>query len=187
MQVISGKCRCGNTAGKKISPKTKQKVCKRCYRKDLWNKPKKKKKKKTPIQKKKVYPVKREPSKRLLPTYKGFEGTKAQEFCDTLRKNQTGAERRFGFLLGLLGIPIAAQYPVKREDCDSFYILDFYLPTLNLIVEIDGEYHEADEMREKDSIRDEFLKTKGFKVIRLTNRQVYNTKTVVSLKKRLGL
>ena len=180
-------CRCGNTAGKKVSPKTHQKVCKRCYRKDL--NPKKKKKKKggnnvsTP-KTKPTYPVRK--PKVLLPTYKGFEDTMAKEFCDKLRANQTSAEDRFKFMFGLTEIPFAPQYPIRREDdTNKYYILDFYMPTLNLVVELDGGYHDSEDMVKNDAIRDEFLKRKGFRVVRLTNKQVFETKTVKDLKKLL--
>lgn len=184
--ATSKKCRCGNTAGKKISPKTKQKVCKRCYKKDLFTK-KKKKGTAKPINKKQpTYPVRK--SKVLLPTYKGFEGTRAKEFCDSLRENQTSAEDRFKFMFGLTEIPFCPQYPIRREDDPTkYYILDFYMPTENLVVEIDGGYHEAPEKKVDDKVRDEFLKRKGFRVVRITNRVVFKTKTVRDLRRILGI
>jgi very-short-patch-repair endonuclease len=184
MRVATGKCRCGNLAGKKVSPTTKLKVCRKCFRKDS-------KKKKPPKKKKEVYdfrekyPV-RKPAV-LLPTYKGFEGTKAEEFCTNLRANLTGAERRFKFMMGLTEIPFVPQYPIKREDIDSFYIIDFYVPGEGLCIELDGGYHDTKEQRLADKTRDEFLKSKGYRVVRLTNEKVFKLNTVKSFKSFLKL
>ena len=42
-------------------------------------------------------------------------------------------------------------------------------------------------MIKNDAVRDEFLKRKGFRVVRLSNKQVFETKTVKALKKLLKI
>lgn len=68
----------------------------------------------------------------------------------------------------LLGFKIHYQ----RQKVIVKYIVDFYLPKRNLIIEVDGAYHagckEYDEMRQKD------LERYGFKVLRFTDYQVEN-------------
>ena len=60
----------------------------------------------------------------------------------------------------------------QRQKVIVKYIVDFYLPWRNLIIEIDGNYHagckEYDEMRQKD------LERYGFLVLRFTDHQVEN-------------
>jgi len=48
-------------------------------------------------------------------------------------------------------------------------IADFYIPSLNLIVEIDGPCHDRGEDRRKDAL---FTSLRGINVLRLTNEQV---------------
>lgn len=52
-------------------------------------------------------------------------------------------------------------------------IVDFYLATRNLIIEVDGGYHK--NIKEKDIIKDEqWLKKRNITTIRLTNEEVFN-------------
>jgi very-short-patch-repair endonuclease len=50
-----------------------------------------------------------------------------------------------------------------------FRIADFYLPEMNLIIEIDGSYHDPEKGRIKD---ERFLRDRGIRTLRLTNDQV---------------
>ena len=54
----------------------------------------------------------------------------------------------------------------------SFYIVDFYVPMFNLIIEIDGGYHMTPDQINKDIHRSFMLKNMGFNVIRFTNEEV---------------
>ena len=50
------------------------------------------------------------------------------------------------------------------------YIVDFCCRSKRLIIEIDGDVHA---LREKDDlIREQFLRERGYRIIRFTNRQV---------------
>lgn len=55
----------------------------------------------------------------------------------------------------------------------SFYLIDIYLPEHNMCIEIDGSIHDTEEQKEKDRIRDEFLKRNGYWVIRIKDEDVY--------------
>lgn len=63
---------------------------------------------------------------------------------------------------------------VLRQRPIDYFITDFYIPALRLVVEIDGEYHNAPEIQERDAARTERLEVYGIKVIRFTNHQVLN-------------
>lgn len=54
------------------------------------------------------------------------------------------------------------------------YIVDFVCLSQQLIVEVDGEYHNSAEQRCLDNLRTDFLTGKGFRIIRFTNQQVFN-------------
>lgn len=51
----------------------------------------------------------------------------------------------------------------------GFYLVDFYIDDLNLIIEVDGSFwHDKPERKQRDKRRDAWLRSKGYKVIRLT-------------------
>ena len=52
------------------------------------------------------------------------------------------------------------------------YIVDFYCPSANLVIECDGGQHYTDESLEADRIRDEALDQTRLKVIRFDNGKV---------------
>ncbi len=58
------------------------------------------------------------------------------------------------------------------------FILDFYCAKLKLGIEIDGEVHNFQKMRDKE--RDNFLEKKfKVKVIRYKNEEVINNKEII--------
>ena len=52
------------------------------------------------------------------------------------------------------------------------YIVDFYAPRKKLIIELDGSQHL--EQEEYDAERTEFLKSRGYKVLRFWNNNIMN-------------
>ena len=52
------------------------------------------------------------------------------------------------------------------------FIFDFYCASHRLVVEVDGGYHEEAEQAQKDAERDQFLRSLGFRVLRLANHDV---------------
>ncbi len=61
-------------------------------------------------------------------------------------------------------------FPVKSKN--GYYYLDFYFPDFNLDLEIDGQQHKKPEYVIADQIRNDFLKEKGYKVLRLEWREI---------------
>jgi very-short-patch-repair endonuclease len=59
-----------------------------------------------------------------------------------------------------------------RQRIIGNYIVDFYVKTLGLVVEIDGESHNYKE--EYDEIRDGYLLNLGLKIFKITNFRVLN-------------
>lgn len=86
-----------------------------------------------------------------------------------LRNNMTEAEKLLWSKLRskqILGLQFYRQKPILN------YIVDFYCPAANLVIECDGSQHFTDEGLEADRIRDEALAQLGLKVLRFDNGQV---------------
>ena len=84
------------------------------------------------------------------------------------RKHPTEAEALlWEYLRGKqLGVRFRRQHPVYD------YIPDFVCLSLNLIIEVDGDYHLAEEQKLSDEKRDAYLMAFGFHIIRFTNEEV---------------
>ncbi len=52
------------------------------------------------------------------------------------------------------------------------YIVDFYCPKLGVVVEVDGGQHNFSNITEYDKKRDFIIEKHGYKIIRVTNRDV---------------
>lgn len=63
-------------------------------------------------------------------------------------------------------------FKVYRQNVIGFYIVDLLIPEKNLIIEIDGEYHEDEEQQKKDKKREDYLRSKGYEILRFKNKEV---------------
>ena len=91
--------------------------------------------------------------------------TKAQ----FLRRNETKAEKLLWEKLRnnqLEGLKFRRQHPV------NIYIADFYCHKFKLIIELDGDYHDQEEQKQKDEVRTEVLRLNDLKIIRFKNEEV---------------
>ncbi len=94
-----------------------------------------------------------------------------------LRNNLTEAEQILWENLKsnkLKGYRFKVQHPIKN------FIVDFYCHKAKLVIEIDGNIHEIEQIRERDEGRTFELQQLGLKLVRFTNDEVINeTKTVL--------
>jgi very-short-patch-repair endonuclease len=60
-----------------------------------------------------------------------------------------------------------------RQKNSGEYIVDFFCPAANLVIELDGGQHYSDEGRVKDEKRDAYLKGLGLRVLRFSDREVF--------------
>lgn len=76
---------------------------------------------------------------------------------------------------------------VRRQFGIGPYIIDFFIPRVNLAIEVDGRVHLKPEVKEKDINRDAFLNENGIIVIRITNEEVLNNmeRVKTELKERI--
>jgi very-short-patch-repair endonuclease len=100
-----------------------------------------------------------------------------QQVASDLQKVMTTAEVKLWKAVrdrALDGIKIRRQYPVDR------FVLDFYVPSSKLAIEIDGAAHL--NQKERDLERTAFLASRGIRVIRFSNDDViYNLQTVLEI------
>jgi very-short-patch-repair endonuclease len=69
-------------------------------------------------------------------------------------------------------------YRFRRQHSIDRFIVDFYCAKARLIVEVDGAIHQYTQ--KEDVIRQEFLETQGFKVLRFSNQTIlHNTAEVL--------
>lgn len=63
-------------------------------------------------------------------------------------------------------------YPFNRQKPLNRYIVDFYCKPLNLVIEVDGSYHNEKEQRIKDAERQRVLESMGLNFLRFSEMQV---------------
>lgn len=84
------------------------------------------------------------------------------------RKNPTEAEAALWGLLS--GKQLGAKF--LRQHIIGDYIVDFLCRKNNLIIEVDGGYHNDPRQQEDDLQRTRWLESQGYHVMRFTNEQV---------------
>ena len=95
----------------------------------------------------------------------------AEYYKHILEINATYAERvLYSFLTGKIDFEF--QKIIYTDNKKHFFIADFYIPSKNLIIELDGEYHDNIKQQDKDIWRTRILKSLGYKVIRFKNKQI---------------
>ena len=104
--------------------------------------------------------------------------------AQALRKNMTPEERHLWYdFLKRLPIRAHRQYNIGN------YIVDFFIASKRVVIEIDGLQHKMQENQDADNERDTQLKNLGIKVLRYSNFDVNNNFNVVceDILKNLGL
>ena len=84
-----------------------------------------------------------------------------------LRKGMTKEERHLWFDY-LKGLPCT----VNRQKVIGSYIVDFYIDSAKLVIEIDGSQHYEPKGITLDAVRDAYLANRGLAVLRYSNADV---------------
>lgn len=88
-----------------------------------------------------------------------------------LENNPTKSELSlFKYLTGTLHNRVKFQHPFLING--KLYYADIAIPSLKLIIEVDGGYHNTEEQKAKDKQRDNDFKSIGYTTLRYTNEQV---------------
>jgi very-short-patch-repair endonuclease len=101
-----------------------------------------------------------------------------KEIAAKLRNNPTEAEKILWSVIRnkqLLGRKFLRQHPIIYEinrfkNDFYFFVPDFYCAGEKLIIELDGPIHNF--QKDKDYKREEILKSKGLKVLRIKNSEL---------------
>jgi very-short-patch-repair endonuclease len=99
-----------------------------------------------------------------------------------LRSNQTDAEQKLWYHLRahrFMGKKFKRQKPIGR------YVVDFVCLEEKLIIELDGGQHA--ESIEYDQVRDSWLRSEGYTVLRFWNNEMMNEMEGVLERIRLAL
>ena len=100
----------------------------------------------------------------------------AEYYKHILEVNATYAERLLKtFLTGKIDFEFQK---IIYTDNKHFFIADFYIPSKNLIIELDGEYHDNAKQQNKDIWRTQLLHSLGYRVIRFKNKQITESKNL---------
>jgi len=99
-----------------------------------------------------------------------FYNKKLKGYSRQLRKDMTDAERLLWSRVRRKQLKGRQFY---RQKIISNYIVDFYCPKAKLVVEIDGGQHYSDEGFKKDRIRDDYMKGYDLRVLRFSDREVF--------------
>ena len=97
-------------------------------------------------------------------------------YAQKLRREMTKEEKHlwYDFLKTL-------PFSVKRQKVFGNYIVDFYIPQSNLVIELDGSQHYEEEGIIADHERDAYLRQQGIRILRYANSDVnYNFTAVCS-------
>ena len=93
-----------------------------------------------------------------------------------LRQNQTPAEQ---ILWECLRDRRLCDAKFRRQHNLGQYIADFYCRAAQLVIELDGEIHQTQQVRDGD--RDQWMQTNGFTVLRFSNDDIFvNLEQVLS-------
>ena len=84
-----------------------------------------------------------------------------------LRKSMTKEERHLWYDC-LKQLPVT----VHRQKVLGGFIVDFYIASAKIVIELDGSQHYEEPNREKDAQRDAYLESIGCQVLRYPNADI---------------
>ena len=92
---------------------------------------------------------------------------KLTPYAKKLRNSMTKEERHLWYDC-LKQLPIT----VHRQKAIGNYIVDFYIASKNIVIELDGSQHYESQHRQKDALRDAYLNSIGYTVLRYSNADI---------------
>lgn len=128
---------------------------------------------------------------------KGLSNAKTKANAEKARQGISSKDKEFYRRIGLRGLikqqnikqptsieKIVYDYLVlkdiifeKQKLINGKFLVDAYIPSLNLIVEADGNYwHTLDRVLKKDKAENAYLRKCGYKLLRLTEEEIKNGK-----------
>ena len=93
-----------------------------------------------------------------------------KEFSRELRKNMTEAEKLLWSRLRRKQLKGSQCY---RQRIIGDFIVDFYCPCARLVIKVDGGQHYTGKGVDSDGRRDRFIEERGLRILRFSNRDVF--------------
>jgi very-short-patch-repair endonuclease len=99
-----------------------------------------------------------------------------KEIARKFRNNPTPEEKLLWSYLRndqINGLRFLRQHPIIYESVRNehyFFIPDFYCSSAKLVIEVDGKVH--DYQKDRDHHRDEILRAKGLRILRIKNEEL---------------
>ena len=84
-----------------------------------------------------------------------------------LRRKMTKEERHLWYDF-LKDLPVT----IHRQKVLGPYIVDFYIASTKIVIELDGSQHYEDRGQQKDQHRDAWLKNEGYQVLRYADSDI---------------
>jgi very-short-patch-repair endonuclease len=80
-------------------------------------------------------------------------------------------------------------YRFRRQHPIGDYIADFACNSEKLVIELDGGYHNTEQRKEADMVRDAWLKKMGYKVLHFTNEELFGNinKVIIEIKNNINI
>jgi len=117
------------------------------------------------------------------PGLKHLKKTICEKRVFELRQKATKYELIFKYKLELAGIKFTHQKGFI--DGNNFCIADFYLPSpYNLVIEIDGKYHESEKQTKRDFIKNQYYRDHGIRIKRILNEDVETFDLITLIKSK---
>lgn len=105
------------------------------------------------------------------------------DYRNELLSKSPYSEKMVCKILDRLGVRYIRQYPIHTPK-KNFYA-DIYVPSLRLIIEVDGKYHFTERQKRLDENRSACLRRMGYSIYRVINQPNYTLQNaVVSVIKR---
>ena len=96
-----------------------------------------------------------------------FCNSKLTSNAKSLRKGMTKEERHLWYDF-LKTLPMT----IHRQKVLDHYIVDFYIASAKIVIELDGSQHYEDEGIRRDCERDAYFKAQGITVLRYANADI---------------
>ena len=98
----------------------------------------------------------------------GRQNEKLTAYAQELRKKMTEEERHLWYDF-LKDLPVT----VRRQKVFGAYIVDFYIASVQLVIELDGSQQYDPAYQQKDAERDRYLQSQGLTVLRYSNADIH--------------
>lgn len=99
-------------------------------------------------------------------------------------------EEKMKVFLDVHGIKYEQQkiiYIYDKKDIIRYYIADFYLPESNIIIEVDGKFHDKHRQKDRDRTKDIQTCLPGVEVLRFNKKDLSDKEMLDKLLCKIGI